>query len=146
MTSTENYGGLQYVPQIAVQYIYLDFDGELTSYNGEILSIDRVEVQDSCLSDERILAIVSELNARYLDKNVIFVTERPENTEFSTIYIGKTAAFSPYGSFAGVAETIDSGNKNKSDNAFVLLDAASSDTAIVSTISHEADHLLGTLN
>ena len=31
-------GGVQYVPQIAVQYVYLDFDGESTSYNGEILT------------------------------------------------------------------------------------------------------------
>ena len=38
-------GGLQYVPQIAVQYVYLDFDGELTSYNGEILTIDNVAVK-----------------------------------------------------------------------------------------------------
>ena len=36
-------GGLQYVPQIAVQQIiYLDFDGEVTNYNGEILSLDTV--------------------------------------------------------------------------------------------------------
>ena len=50
-------GGLQYVPQIAVQYIYLDFDGELTRYNGEILSVDNVEVKDSCLTAERIARI-----------------------------------------------------------------------------------------
>ena len=37
-------GGLQNVPQIAVQYVLLDFDGELTSYNGEILTVDNVEV------------------------------------------------------------------------------------------------------
>ena len=51
-----NNGGLQVVPQIAVdqQIIYLDFDGELTSYNGEILTIDNVEVQHSELSEERI--------------------------------------------------------------------------------------------
>ena len=46
-------GGLQYVPQIAVQYVYLDFDGELTSYNGEILTVDEVEVKDSSLTEER---------------------------------------------------------------------------------------------
>ena len=33
-------GGVQYVPQIAVQYVHLDFDGELTDYNGEILTIE----------------------------------------------------------------------------------------------------------
>ena len=52
-------GGLQYIPQIAVQYVYLDFDGELTSYNGEILTIDNVEVQDSSLTGERIADIVA---------------------------------------------------------------------------------------
>ena len=58
-------GGLQIVPQIAVQYVYLDFDGELTSYNGEILTIDEVEVKNSSLTEERIAHIVAELNAKY---------------------------------------------------------------------------------
>ena len=139
-------GGLQYVPQIAVQYVYLDFDGELTSYNGEILTVDNVEVQDSSLTEERIANIVAELNAKYADKNVIFVTERPQNAEYSTIYIGKTEAFAPYGSFAGLAETIDKGNKISTDKAFVLLDSTASDEQIISTITHETDHLLGPLN
>ena len=139
-------GGLQYVPQIAVQYIYLDFDGELTSYNGEILTIDHVEVKDSSLTEERINSIVSELNSRYAAQNVIFVTSRPESIEYSTIYIGKTEAFSPYGNFAGLAENIDHGNQIKNDNAFVMLDSTSSNESIISTISHETDHLLGTLD
>ena len=139
-------GGLQYVPQIAVQYVYLDFDGELTSYNGEILTVDNVEVQDSSLTEERIANIVAELNAKYADKNVIFVTERPQNAEYSTIYIGKTEAFAPYGSFAGLAETIDKGNKISTDKAFVMLDSTASNETIISTISHETDHLLGTLD
>ena len=139
-------GGLQYVPQIAEQYIYLDFDGELTRYNGEILSVDNVEVKDSCLTAERIARITEALNNLYADQNVIFVTSRPENTEYSTIYIGKTSAFDEYGSFAGLAETIDHGNENKSDNAFVMLDSTASNEAIISTISHETAHLLGTLD
>ena len=105
-------GGIQYVPQIAVQYVYLDFDGELTGYNGEILTVENVEVIDSKLSAERIAAIVAELNTRYASQNVIFVAERPSVAEYSTIYIGKTSAFEEYGSFAGLAETIDSGNQN----------------------------------
>ena len=139
-------GGLQHVPQIAVQYVYLDFDGELTSYNGEILTVDNVEVQNSSLTEKRIADIVAELNAKYADKNVIFVTEKPENAEYSTIYIGKTSAFEQYGNFAGVAETIDKGNQIKTDNAFVNLDATASDAEIISTISHETCHLLGTLD
>ncbi len=139
-------GGVQYVPQIAVQYVYLDFDGELTSYNGEILTIDTVEVQDSALTEERIASIIAELNAKYSSQNVIFVSEKPSVSEYSTIYIGKTEAFSTYGNFAGLAETIDSGNKNKTDKAFVMLDSTASNAEILSTIAHETDHLLGTLN
>ena len=55
-------GGLQSVPQVAVQYVYLDFDGELTRYDGEILTVDRVEVKDSSLTEERIAHIVAALN------------------------------------------------------------------------------------
>ena len=128
-------GGVQYVPQIAVQYVYLDFDGELTSYDGKILTVDNVEVKDSSLTEERIAHIVAELNAKYASQNVIFVTEKPENAEYSTIYIGKTEAFSPYGSFAGLAETIDKNNQNKNDNAFVMLDSTASNETIISTIS-----------
>ena len=138
-------GGLQYVPQIAVQYVYLDFDGELTSYNGEILTVDNVEVKNSALTQERIANILAELNAKYAAQNVIFVTQRPGTAEYSTIYIGKTEAFSPYGNFAGLAETIDKGNQIKNDNAFVMLDSTDSNEAIISTIAHETDHLLGTL-
>ena len=138
--------GLQYVPQIAVQYIYLDFDGELTSYNGEILSLENVEVQNSSLTEERIQNILAELNARYADQNIVFVTHRPTVAGYSTIFIGKTAAFDRYGSFAGLAETIDENNLNKTDNAFVMLDSTATDPEIIATIAHETDHLLGTLN
>ena len=52
--------GLQSVSQIAAQYVYLDFDGELTSYNGEILTIENVNVADSGISQERIKEIITE--------------------------------------------------------------------------------------
>ncbi len=140
-------GGLQYVPQIAVQQIiYLDFDGELTSYNGEILSLDNVEVKDALLTAERINNIVTALNEKYASQGVVFVTERPQSAEYSTIFIGKTTAFDSYGTFAGLAETIDTNNQNKTDNAFVNLDATATDTEIIATIAHETAHLLGTLN
>jgi len=138
-------GGVQYVPQIAVQYVYLDFDGELTDYNGEILTIEGVEVRDPQLTQTRIADILAELNKKYASQNVIFVTERPVTAEYSTIFIGKTEAFDQYGNFAGLAETVDLSNANKSDNAFVNLDSTAANEQIISTISHETDHLLGTL-
>jgi len=136
-------GGVQFVPQIAVQYVYLDFDGELTDYNGEILTIEGVEVRDPQLTQTRIADILAELNKKYASQNVIFVTERPATAEYSTIFIGKTEAFDQYGSFAGLAETVDFNNQNRSDNAFVNLDSTATDEQIISTISHETDHLLG---
>jgi autotransporter passenger strand-loop-strand repeat protein len=139
--------GIQYIPQIAVQQIiYLDFDGETTSYNGEILSIDNVEVQDPQLAEERIAFIVAELNAKYAAQGVVFVTELPENAAYSTVYVGKTSSFNAFGNFAGLAETIDEGNRLKTDNAFVMMDSSFSDAQIITAISHETDHLLGTLD
>ena len=138
-------GGVQVVTQLN-QIVYLDFDGEYTSYNGEILNVDGVVVEDSKLSGERIAEIVAALNEKYAPAGVKFVTERPVNGEYSTVYVGKTDDFDQYGNFAGLAETIDKGNTNKSDNAFVMLDSTASNAQIVDTISHETDHLLGTLD
>ena len=138
-------GGVQTVPQLN-QTVYLDFDGEITSYNGEILNVDGVVVEDSKLSEERIAEIVAALNEKYIFAGVKFVTERPIDGEYSTVYVGKTDDFEQYGNFAGLAETVDKGNANKSDNAFVMLDSSASNTQIVDTISHETDHLLGTLD
>ena len=142
-----NNGGLQYVPQLAItQIVYLDFDGELTSYNGEILTLDNVEVKDSLLTAERINNIVTSLNEKYAAQGIQFVTQRPATADYSAIFVGKTAAFDQYGAFAGLAETIDKGNVNKSDNAFVLLNAADTDETIIATIAHEVSHLTGTLD
>ena len=141
-------GGVQYVPQITAvqQIIYLDIDGASTNYNGEILTVENVEVQDSGLSAERIEAIAAALNSRYADKNILFVTEKPEYAEYSTIYIGKTGSFSEYGNFTGLAETLDESNQNKTDQAFVMLDATSTNEEIAEIIAHEAEHITGQLN
>ena len=45
-------GELQYIPQIAVQYVNLDFDGELTSYNGGILNVEDIAVSADTLMSE----------------------------------------------------------------------------------------------
>ncbi|MBO7152254.1 MAG: hypothetical protein J6W67_00480, partial [Lentisphaeria bacterium] len=136
------------VPELTAgqQIIYVDFDGELTSYNSEILTVDSVEVSKSGLSTERIESIISSLNSRYADTNVKFVAEKPYGKEYSTVFVGMTDAFSQYGDFAGLSETVDIGNQNKTDNAFVLLDSSYSDEEIISIISHENDHLTGSLS
>lgn len=144
-------GGIQTViPELATvspQIIYLDFDGELTSYHNSDLDIriDDVNVEDSGLTQERIASILKALNDDFAAQNVIFVVERPTETDFSTIYVGKTSSFNEFGNFAGLAETVDIDNKIKNDNAFAMLDDSAEDSAIIETISHEARHLIGTL-
>ena len=142
-------GGIETFPQFSMQTILLDFDGELTSYNGEILTVDHVEVEDSGLTQGRIEVIVARLNTAFASQYVRFTADPAEAQaagEYSTIYLGRTSAFTAYGSFAGLAETVDHGNKNKTDKAFVMLGASSSDEAIIDTIAHEASHLIGVLD
>ena len=130
----------------AIQYIYLDFDGETTSYRGEALTVDDVTVADSGISEERIAELLRLLNERFAESGAVFVAEKPEGMPFSTIYVGKTAAFDKYGNFTGIAETVDKGNLNRADNAFVNLDGSAPLSTLADVIAHEAEHLLGTLD
>ena len=139
--------GIMTVPQIAApQLVYRDFDGELASYNGELLTIDRVEVEDSGLTEPQIARIVSGLNEEFEGQNIVFTAEKPASGEYSTVFIGGTSAFEPFGSFAGLAETVDTGNAVRNDNAFVILKGGESIEAIIDTIAHETQHLIGTLD
>ncbi len=133
--------------EAAPQLVYLDFDGAETRYCNAALGLDfHVTVENSQLDSERIFAITAALNEQYAGQNVVFTAEKPkvaDTQEYSTVYIGQTSAFEEYGNFAGLAETIDEGNRNRNDNAFVLLDSATADTEIISVISHEVGHIAG---
>ena len=126
----------------APQVVYLDFDGAATSYvNADLgVAIDNVTVEDSGFGDGDIAVIVDALNGMFDD--VAFTSSLPADGEFSTIYIGVTSAFDEYGSFLGLAETIDSGNQIRDDNAFVLLDSSASAELVVSVIAHETEHIV----
>lgn len=135
-------GGIQ--TQMGVnQIVYLDFDGALTEYNGTEKTIEDIQVENSGITSERAKMIAAQLNEKYAGTGVLFVTERPLMSQYSTVYIGDTTAFDRYGDFKGMAETNDTNNQNKTDNAFVMMDATSLDKDIVDTIAHEVDHLLG---
>ena len=128
------------------QVFYVDFDGAKTGYYGETVTVNGVEVTDSGISTARINSLLEALNEKYAASKVSFVAEKPQSGKYSTIYVGKSGAFDAFGDFKGISETIDAGNAVKDDNAFVLLDKAASDSELIATISHEADHLLGTLD
>ena len=126
------------------QLFNLDFDGAETSYiNRDLgISIDNVSVSASGIDSRQIATIVNALNTRFSGE-AFFSTIRPDEGEYSTIYIGLTSAFDEYGQFQGIAENVDAGNKIHDDNAFVLLDARATTEQITSVIAHEAGHLLG---
>ena len=137
-------GGIQSVlPRLNdLQIVFLDFDGAETSYfNRDLnISIDNVVVENSGFDPEDIAAVVNALNAQFDD--VVFTAERPETDTYSTIYVGFTTAFDEYGSFLGLAETIDAGNQIRNDNAFVLLNSNILPVFAVSVIAHETEHIV----
>lgn len=124
----------------------MSFDGGLSSYNGELFSIEQVEVGNAGLSEHQIAQIVAKLNAEFEGQNVVFTADMPASGEYSTVFIGKTSAFEPFGTFAGIAEAIDSGNKDKNDKAFVILKGGETTDEIANIISHETGLLLGTFD
>ncbi len=128
------------------QIFYIDFDGaENVSYDNDALGIhiDNITVQDSGLTEEQQFQIITELNDTFAGTGVYFTMEVTENTVYSTIFVGETDAFSDYGNFQGLAETIDIGNKTGDDDAFVFSDKIDSTATITETITHEAAHLIG---
>lgn len=126
------------------QLIYLEFNGgDNLSYRGELLSLDGISVESSGLSAGRIDRLVNRLNSAFSARGIRFVTNRPELDAYSTIHVGKTDAFTPFGNFTGLSETVDTGNRNRNDNAFVLLDGTSSDDELFDAIGHETGHLVG---
>ena len=132
------------IPPLATpsqQVVYLDFDGAETSYNGEILTIDDIVVEDSGFDSETITLIVAALNEQFGD-DIVFTADLPQTDEYSTIYVGVTSAFEAYGSFFGLAETIDSGNQIHDDNAFVMLNSTASLDLVTSVIAHETEHIV----
>jgi hypothetical protein len=131
------------------QTVFVDFDGaEGVSYDNEALNIHigGLSVADSGLSQIEQLQILSDLNTTFAGTGVTFTIDvtglEPET--YSTIYVGgNDSAFSEYGNFQGLSETIDAGNQIKNDEAFVFSDNINSTTTITKTIVHEAGHLLG---
>jgi len=145
------------------QIIYLDIDGEENvTYNGPV-TVENIDVPAFSApgafvgQEEAIIAqILDRLDETFVDSGVAFMTEKPASElPYSTIYVGgNDARFSEYGSFLGLAEQVDVGNQDPSDNAFVFSsilgesdagpDAYSSTLAGV--IAHEAGRLLGYAN
>ena len=62
------------------------------------------------------------------------------------MYVGRVIRLRIWVRSRVLSETVDIGNENRSDSAFVLLDSSSGVDAIISTIDHEVGHLTGALD
>jgi len=127
-----------------IQYVYLDFDGERTTYRNRDLNVSlSVSVQNPGFSEAQKQEILSELTAQYKDDGVVFTTEKPKDSAYSTLFFGQSSAFRKYGDFYGVSETIDGNNQVNNDRAFILLNSTYSTDQVISVAARELDNLLG---
>ena len=148
-----------HLDQFDGQIIYLDFDGaEDVTYNGPVV-VEDIDVPAFDVADElawqamEIIAdVVTQVEDIFAGMGVVFTTTQPvADTEYSTIYVGgDNSAFSEYGDFLGLAETIDTGNQSKTDEAFVFANefgpfdsTVTAANALAHIIEHEAAHLVG---
>ncbi len=128
------------------QIFFIDFNGaDNVSYENNALDIhiEDISVEDSGLTEEQQFQIISKLNEMFTGTGISFTANAPVDNEYSTIYVGETDAFNCFENLLGIAETIDIGNQNRSDDAFVFTPDTSSTEMIIETIMHEAGHLLG---
>jgi hypothetical protein len=111
------------------QLVYLDFDGASgVTFDGPV-KMDNIDVRpfsaaDAGLagSERQIIAdSVAQLDAWFMPIGVSFTEIKPASGDFSTIYVGGDGReFHEYGSFLGLAEKVDVGNRDPHDQAFVF--------------------------
>ena len=149
------------IDRMAGQVFYLNFDGaEDVIYDGPVtigpLDVPTFQAPGELAGQEQAIIdqVLSNLQDVFADAGVVFTMEQPESrTEYSTIYIGgDDSLFSQYGSFLGLAEQVDVGNRNQSDEGLVFsdnvarkaeFDSNAVANRLAATIAHECGHLLG---
>jgi hypothetical protein len=145
---------------VAGQIVYLDFAGaQGVTYHGPLtigpFDVPAFQAPGALVGQEPtiIADALAGLEQTFAGAGVIFTTERPDGTQpYSTIYIGGDGSeFAPCGSFLGVAEQVDIGNRQHGDDAWVFADRLGQgirDTNVLAdslaeVIAHEVGHLLG---
>ncbi len=143
------------------QVVFLNFDGaENITFDGPVVK-EGIDVEtfsaDGWGADRAVVIdkVMSQLAAESADQNVVFTVDRPEISQaFSTVFLGPDATdFLDDTAIMAVAEQIDRGNQDRSDDAFVDTDAVFDEFAregfdslpsvLASVIAHEVGHLRG---
>ncbi|MBN2474800.1 MAG: hypothetical protein JXB62_09345 [Pirellulales bacterium] len=136
------------------QVVYLDFDGARdVTYNGPVV-IEGIDVPSfrlpGALAGREAVVIdglVDQIEGVFGDTGIAVTARRPAAGEYSTVYVGGDgSAFQQYGSFLGLAEQTDVGNRDRGDSAFVFSEtvlAGESGANLPEVVVHEIGHLLG---
>ncbi|MCW5625291.1 MAG: LEPR-XLL domain-containing protein, partial [Burkholderiales bacterium] len=146
-------------PPEAVQWIHVDLDGaEDIVYDGPVrvegLDIAALVAPAGLEGQEGEIAatLIDALNGAFRALPVRFTLDAPTSGPFSTVYVGGDgAAFSQWGHYIGLAEQVDTGNADRSDNALVFSEnittlaesAGEYGRLLAAYVAHEVGHLLG---
>ena len=98
-----------------------------------------------------LAALIDSVDDAFLDSDVQFTLERPDDGPYSTVHLGSVGgAFDAWGDFYGLAEQVDAGNADLWDVAFVFTDVidvgggfADYAASLAEVVLHETGHLLG---
>src|SRR5262245_27062408 len=152
--------GLTVGANAASQLVFLDLDGaENVRYQGPVV-VSGIDVppfhppSHMGGQEAKILASTdASLEQELAGSGVVFTTDQPAaGQEYSTVFIGGDgAAFADYGLYYGLAEQVDFGNQDRSDNALVFtenipdfgLTADAYGQVLAGYVAHETGHLLG---
>ncbi len=145
---------------LAGQVFYLDFDGAANvTYHGALtvgpFDVPAFQAPGALAGQEQaiIAGVLTQLETAFAGSGVSFTTQQPAAGQtYSTIYIGGAgSAFTQYGSFLGVAQQVDVGDRDRGDDAWVFTERLGRDVTdsrvlidrLVTVITHEVGHLLG---
>ncbi len=134
------------------QTVFVDFDAGFLEFDSLLSTSNGLTLPGAGYSNAQQATVLAAVKEIYSAFQVDFVSEEPVSGAFSTIHVGGSLGDLPgelsmSEGLLGLAEKIDSGNNDTSDNAFVLSGEVGSDPddllVIAQTIAHEAGHLFG---
>ena len=140
------------------QMVFISFGGaEDVDYQGPVQIADldvpafRAPIGLEGRETEIISSVLTSLDQAFADSGIAFTPQQPGDGDYSTIYFGGDGAAFSDGPLYGISETIDTGNLDRTDIAFVFsdnissagLDASQYGALLAGYAGHELGHLLG---
>lgn len=134
------------------QTVFVDFDAGFLEFDSLLSDASGLTLPGAGFSNAQQATVLAAVQEIYSAFQVDFVVDKPVSGAFSTIHVGGSLSDLPgelsmAEGLLGLAEKIDSGNRDASDNAFVLSGEIGDDPddllVIAQAVAHEAGHLFG---